>query len=60
MTGSITDIPCTKLGHEKGLALAHVNVCSLHNKVEEIVIVRSNCINILAISETYLDDFFFY
>lgn len=53
----MTDLPCIKLGLHKGLVLAHVNVCSLHNKLQEVeCIVRGNCINILAISETHLDD----
>ena len=59
MAGSNNDLPCTKLGLQKGLVLAHVNICSLRNKCQEIeCIIRDNCINIMAISETHLDESF--
>ena len=59
MTTSNTDMPCIKLGLHKGLVLAHVNVCSLRYKYHDVeCIVRDNCINIIAISETHLDDSF--
>lgn len=44
---------------KKGLVLAHLNVCSLRNKVHELCnLVESNNIHIFAISETHLDSSF--
>ena len=41
---------------KEGLLLAHLNVCSLRNKVHELCsLVESNNIHILAISETHLE-----
>ncbi len=41
----------------KGLVLAHLNICSLRNKVHEITrICSSDNIHVLALSETHLDD----
>ena len=43
----------------KGLKIAHVNICSLRNKVCEINnFLTSDNIHILAISETHLDNEF--
>lgn len=43
----------------KGLVLAHLNICSLRNKVHEITRICSlNNIHILALSETHLDNTF--
>lgn len=40
----------------KGLVLAHLNVCSIRNKVHELnYLITVNNIHILAISETHLD-----
>ena len=44
---------------KKGMLLAHLNVCSLRNKVHELChLVESNNIHILAISESHLDSSF--
>lgn len=44
---------------KKGLKIAHVNICSLRNKVQDITnLLLSDNIHILAISETHLDDSF--
>lgn len=44
---------------KKGLVLAHLNICSLRNKVEEITtLCQSENIHILALTETHLDDSF--
>lgn len=44
---------------KKGLKIAHLNICSLRNKVQEIEnILTADCIHILAISETHLDQTF--
>ena len=41
---------------KKGLRIAHINVNSLRNKVEEIsILINGENINILAVSETHLD-----
>jgi len=41
----------------KGLVLAHLNVCSIRNKVHELnYLITENTIHILAVSETHLDD----
>lgn len=44
---------------KKGLKIAHVNVCSLRNKIQDIenLLIADN-IHILAISETHLDETF--
>jgi len=42
----------------KGFKLAHINICSLRNKVSEIEEILSCGIHLLAISETHLDDTF--
>jgi hypothetical protein len=43
----------------KGLKIAHINICSLRNKVHEIDnLLTSENINILGISETHLDNSF--
>ncbi len=40
----------------KGLVLAHLNVCSIRNKVHELnYLITENNTHILAISETHLD-----
>lgn len=42
---------------KKGLRVAHLNICSLRNKVAELcTIVQENNIQIMAISETHLND----
>lgn len=51
------------LGHaklpKKGLKIAHINICSLRNKITDITeILMSNQLHILAISETHLDSTF--
>ena len=54
-----TSPPSSRLGIQKGLVFAHINICSLRNKYLEIDrIIRDNSINIFAISETHLDDSF--
>lgn len=41
---------------KKSLTIAHVNICSLRNKVDEMNhLLFSNTINIFAISETHLE-----
>ncbi len=38
---------------------AHLNICSLRNKVHEVAdLLLSNTINIVALSETHLDETF--
>lgn len=49
---SLFDLP------RKVLKLAHINICSLRNKIEEISELLSIDIQLLAISETHLDDTF--
>ena len=40
----------------KGLLIAHLNICSLRNKIPELcMVMKSNDIHIMAISETHLD-----
>lgn len=40
----------------KGLVLAHINICSLRNKIHELVIfLQTNKIDIITVSETHLD-----
>lgn len=42
---------------KKGLRFAHLNICSLKNKIHELSsILQENNIHIMAISETHLDD----
>lgn len=42
----------------KGLVLAHINICSLRNKIHALsLFLQLNNIDILAISETHLDSF---
>ena len=44
---------------KKSLKIAQLNICSLRNEVHEITdLLVLNSINILAISETHLDDTF--
>ena len=44
---------------KKGLKIAHVNICSLRNKVQDIDnLLTTDKIHILAISETHLDNTF--
>lgn len=41
---------------KKGLRIAHINVRSLRNKVHELsTLIKSENINVLAVSETHLD-----
>ena len=43
----------------KGLLIAHVNICSLRNKVPDLcMIMKTNGIHIMAISEIHLDSSF--
>jgi hypothetical protein len=43
----------------KGLKIAHINICSFRNKVNEIInLLTSDNIHILAISEMYFDNSF--
>lgn len=49
MTNLLSNLP------KKGLVLAHLNICSLRNKVHEIINICSNGIHVLALSETHLD-----
>ena len=59
MVLSNTGSPSCRLGMQKGLVFAHVNVCSLRNKYMDIEkTIRDNHINIFAISETHLDGSF--
>lgn len=45
-----------KIFLKKGLKIAHLNICSLRNKMHDITgILKNNNIHILAISETHLD-----
>ena len=42
---------------KKGLKIAHINICSLRNKVYEVEsLLMTNNVHILAISETHLDE----
>ena len=42
----------------KGLILAHINICSLRNKIQDLsLFLQLNKIDILMISETHLDHF---
>lgn len=44
---------------KKGLVLAHLNICSLRNKVDEITrLCQIENIHVLALSETHLDNSF--
>lgn len=44
---------------KKGLKVAHLNICSLRNKITDIEeLLTSNSVHILAISETHLDETF--
>ncbi len=44
---------------KKGLRIAHINICSIRNKLTEIEnILSSNNLHILAVSETHLDSTF--
>ena len=44
---------------KNGLLIAHLNICSLRNKIHEICcVVQSNNIHVLAISETHSDSSF--
>ena len=46
-------------GQRQSLILAHLNICSLRNKVHEIItICSSNNIHVLALTETHLDTTF--
>ena len=41
---------------KKGLRIAHLNICSLLHKVQEVsTLLSNNNLNIMAISETHLD-----
>lgn len=43
----------------KGLKLAHINICSLRNKLVEITdVMFTNNIHVLAVTETHLDQTF--
>lgn len=44
-----------KILSNKGLKIAHLNVCSLRNKIQDITGILGNNLHILAISETHLD-----
>lgn len=51
------------LGHaklpKKGLKIAHINICSIRNKITEVTeILMTDQLHILAISETHLDSTF--
>ncbi len=39
-----------------GLRMAHINICSLRNKITDIAEILSDGVHILALSETHLDD----
>lgn len=42
----------------KGLVFAHINVCSIRNKIQELYsLIQANNIHILAVTETHLDSF---
>lgn len=44
---------------KKGLKVAHINICSLRNKLQEVgSLLHANNIHILAISESHLDQSF--
>ena len=44
---------------KKGLRIAHLNICSIRNKLTEVGdMLLSNALHILALSETHLDDTF--
>ena len=52
MTLSLLKLP------NKGLVIAHVNICSIRNKIHDLNnLVLVNSIHILAVSETHLDSF---
>lgn len=41
---------------KKGLKVAHINICNLRNKVQEVgSLLHANNLHILAISESHLD-----
>ena len=42
----------------KGFELAHINICSLRNKIIEVAELLSPGIHLLAVSETHLDETF--
>uniref|UniRef100_A0A8C7Z1Z2 ribonuclease H n=1 Tax=Oryzias sinensis TaxID=183150 RepID=A0A8C7Z1Z2_9TELE len=47
------------MGHKTGIVLAHLNICSLRNKINEITqICLTENIHVLALSETHLDSTF--
>ena len=49
----------SKPGLPKGLALAHLNICSLRNKTHELSAkLMDNGIHVMAITETHLDSTF--
>ena len=50
MASSSIDGSYSRLGLPKGLALAHLNICSLRNKTHEL--------KLMAITETHLDSTF--
>lgn len=44
---------------KKGLKMAHINICSIRNKLDEVEnIILSNIFQFLAVSETHLDSSF--
>lgn len=44
---------------KKGLRMAHLNICSIRNKLTEVAdVLMVNNLHILAVSETHLDDSF--
>lgn len=58
----MTYLPSTKMTSinklPKGLILAHINICSLRNKIQDLsLFLQLNKIDILMISETHLDHF---
>ncbi len=54
----ILDVYCRFIAKKK-LKFAHLNICSLRNKVHEVAdLLLSNTTNIVALSETRLDETF--
>lgn len=44
---------------KRGLKIAHVNICSIRNKLQDLSeVLSSACLNILALSETHVDETF--
>ncbi|XP_035688766.1 uncharacterized protein LOC118424326 [Branchiostoma floridae] len=48
---------CHMVPPTKGLTMGHLNICSLYNKLDQLrVLMTSNNIDVMTLSETHLDD----